>query len=72
MYSENRRRMGVAALALLVSLFFAPMLVAEGQRDPGEAFRERDKSFIVRFIKKIRKIVGGPAVQDEFPVPPRP
>jgi hypothetical protein len=73
MYSRNRR-IGVAMVALVVSLSIAPLLSAAQKRDVDRerGFREKEPNPIVRVINNLRGIVKKIAGHDEYPVPPLP
>jgi len=68
---NQKRRWGLAALALVVCLTISPLASAEASRSrrelPGNP-RER----IVRIIDIIKKFFGGISAEEDYPVPPRP
>lgn len=63
----NTRRVGVAALALVVCLSISPVAAAVQPNDT--LFSIRDT--ITRILKKL-KTLGGVALNNDFPQPPRP
>jgi hypothetical protein len=62
---SNTRRVGVAALTLIVCLAISPWATAAPVGDPPV----RDK--VVKFLKKLKKIAGVITLED-LPSPPRP
>jgi hypothetical protein len=63
----NTRRVGVAALALVVCLTISPVAVAVQPNDAFVGIREK----ITRILKKL-KTFGGVSVLQDFPQPPKP
>jgi len=63
----NTRRVGVAALALVVCLAISPVASAVQPNDTLFSVRER----IIRILKKL-KTFGGTTAHVDFPMPPRP
>ena len=63
----NTRRVGVAALALVVCLSFSPVAAAVQPDDGFAGIRGK----IVQILKKL-KTLGSVTVFSDFPMPPRP
>ena len=63
----NTRRVGVAALALVVCLSISPVAAAVQPNDVLFSIREK----VTRILKKL-KTFGPAAVLSDSPVPPRP